>query len=116
VLIGCRTAKIVNETYAELLYAESVRRLSQQMAVLAGLRTRASALFSAAAVATSFLGGLSARDTAGGAGTLKLGFYGWCAVGLFIAAMATSLVMFLNMPALRFSVPRESDVDNGIEA
>ena len=110
-----RTPKIVNETYAELLYAESVRRLSQQMAVLAGLRTRAIELFSAAAVATSVLGGLSARDADGGAGTLKLGVYGWCAVSLFIAAMAASLVMFWNMPALRFSVPRETDEDSGIE-
>jgi hypothetical protein len=69
-----------------LAYDEVVRALSQQAAVLEGLRARAGVLLSAASVATSFLGGTALQR--GG-----LSPFAWAAVLAFVAHAASLLVV-----------------------
>lgn len=68
----------------ELAYEEAVRGLSQQQSALDNFRTRAGILLSAAAIATSFLGGQALADQ---------GFSGWSwlAVALFAGVGASAL-------------------------
>ena len=101
------------DTFTRLLYEESVRRISGQMNVLASLRARAGTLFSAAAVATSFLGGLASRATNDGRTTLDLGLAGYLALILFVVAVVLSAAMFVPYSRLRFSIPRLSG--DGVE-
>ncbi len=89
----------------ELLYAESLRRLNLQLQNLVGLRARAGALFSAAAVATSLLAGLAANAEKSGE-SLHLGAAGYVALGCFGVAVVITLALFGNMPHLRFTLPR----------
>ena len=78
-----------HERAYELAYDEAVRGLSQQQAALDNFRTRAGILISAAAIATSFLGGEALADD---------GFTvaSWIAVALF-AAVGTA-AMFVLWP------------------
>jgi hypothetical protein len=68
----------------QLAYDEAVRGLSQQQSALDNFRTRAGILLSAAAIATSFLGGQALADR---------GFtaWSWVAVALFAAVGASAL-------------------------
>jgi hypothetical protein len=60
----------------ELAYQEGVRALDEQRVVIDAFRTRAGLLLSAAAIATSFLGGAALRS-----GTSLLT---WMAIGAFV--------------------------------
>ncbi len=60
-----------------LVYDEAVRALDDQRSILDNLRTRSGIVLSAAAVTTSFFGGLALRD--GSAGPLA-----WAAVAAFV--------------------------------
>jgi hypothetical protein len=71
----------------ELVYLEAVRLLSQQREGFESLRTRAGMLLSAAAIASSLLGGQAFM-----AGRLNLG--GWLAVGAF-ASLGLAVVTIL---------------------
>ncbi len=68
----------------QLAYEEAVRGLSQQQSALDNFRTRAGILVSAAAIATSFLGGQALADR---------GFatWSWLAVTLFATVGASTL-------------------------
>ncbi|HVM16248.1 MAG TPA: hypothetical protein VM290_01530 [Gaiellaceae bacterium] len=67
-----------------LAFEEAVRGLSQQQSALDNFRTRAGLLVSAAAIATSFLGG---QALAGGGFT----WLSWLAVALFVGVGASAL-------------------------
>ena len=60
----------------KLAYDEAVRGLSQQQSVLESFRTRAGILLSAAAIATSFLGGTALQDG-------ELTRWSWLAIVVF---------------------------------
>lgn len=66
-----------NRERYEVAYREAVRALDYQRSAIGALRTRVGYLVSAAAIATSFLGGLALEDGA------SVG--GWVAIGLFVA-------------------------------
>jgi hypothetical protein len=66
----------------EIAYREAIRALDYQRAAIDALRTRVGYLVSAAAIATSFLGGLALEDGAG--------IGGWVAIGLFVVFGAVS--------------------------
>jgi hypothetical protein len=66
-----------NRERYEVAYREAVRALDYQRSAIDALRTRVGYLVSAAAIATSFLGGLALEDGA------SVG--GWVAIGLFVA-------------------------------
>jgi hypothetical protein len=70
----------------EIAYAEAVRALSEQFALVESIRARAGLLLSAGAVMTSFLGA-QALDRSG------LGALAWLALGGFCAASALCLVV-----------------------
>ncbi len=70
----------------EVAYAETVRALVDQQAVIESFRTRAGLLFSAAAVTTSFLG---AQAFTGGDSNLT----SWLALLCFIAVAGASLAI-----------------------
>ncbi|HEY5942420.1 MAG TPA: hypothetical protein VIT89_06115 [Solirubrobacterales bacterium] len=71
----------------KVAYDEAVRALSEQQAVVDGLRSRAGVLFSAAAVTTSFLG---AQALSGGNGSL----FSWLALTAF-TGVATAFLAIL---------------------
>lgn len=88
----------------QLLYQESRRRLDLQLQNLQSLRTRAGALLSAAAVATSLLAGFAANAETNGK-SLHLGAAGKFALGCFAVAIVVTLALFRNLPGLKFTVP-----------
>jgi hypothetical protein len=69
----------------ELAYDEAVRALSQQQGVLDGFRSRAGILLSAAAIATSFLGGQALRATPS--------VWSWVAIACFAGLAVSALVI-----------------------
>jgi hypothetical protein len=73
----------------ELAYQEGLRAITQQQAVLEGLRGRAGALLAVASIVTSFLAPLALRDGA------PVGF-GLLAIGLFLAV--AGLVVYVLAP------------------
>jgi hypothetical protein len=81
-------------TVHEIAYAEAVRALSEQHAVVESIRTRAGLTLSSAAVTTSFLAGQAIR---GG----RIGVFGW------LALVAFATVAMLGLAALR---PRRWEV------
>jgi hypothetical protein len=93
-----------DETAAKLAHAEAVRRISGQMQVLAGVRTRAGALFGAASLATSFLSSVAAK-----AEGVDLGPAGWTAIGLFVVATVMTMLMFVSRGGLSFTIQREEN-------
>jgi hypothetical protein len=105
---------VAEETFARLAYEETVRRLSGQMRVLEGLRTRAGTLFGAASLATSFLSAATARGA-----QAELGPAGWTAIVLY--AFATVVAVWILMPAsaLNFTLQRrrvEELLNQGVPA
>lgn len=70
----------------KVAYDEAVRARSEQQAVIESFRTRAGLLFSAAAIATSFLGAQALR---GG----QLNLSSWAALFCFIAVASSSLAV-----------------------
>jgi hypothetical protein len=60
-----------------LVFEEAVRALDDQRSVLDNMRTRSGIVLSAAAVTTSFFGGLALRDG-------SPGWLGWAAVVAFV--------------------------------
>lgn len=75
-------------TGEELAFNEAVRRIEQQEADLAGLHARAAILFSASAIATTFLAGISS-SVAG----RSVPWYGGLAVILAICSFVGTLVV-----------------------
>ena len=73
----------LNDAY-ELAYEETVRGLSQQQSALDNFRTRAGILLSAAAIATSFLGGQALSDHG-------FAIWSWLAVPLLASVGASAL-------------------------
>jgi hypothetical protein len=78
----------------EVAYDEAVRALVEQLSLIDSFRTRAGLLFSAAAIATSLLGGPADH----------LGWASWIALGFFFAVAALTL-------AILWPRPRESSAD-----
>jgi hypothetical protein len=78
----------VDETQGayKLAYDEAVRALSQQQTVLDNFRTRAGILLSAAAIATSFLGGQALRQA-------SMSAWSWLAVLGFVGLSASTLLI-----------------------
>jgi hypothetical protein len=70
----------------KLAYDEAVRALSQQQTVLDNFRTRAGILLSAAAIATSFLGGQALRQG-------SMSAWSWLAVLGFVGLSASTLLI-----------------------
>ena len=68
----------------KIVYDEAIRALNLQRAGIDSLRARVGFLVSAAAISTSFLGGLALTGRTGDAGS-------WAAIGLFVAFGAVSL-------------------------
>lgn len=89
---------------AEIAYDQALRALTEQRERLKDLRTRASTLISAAAIATSFLGSEALRDTkTGRAGTLvsdrTLQLAEIVAIVAFVVMLA--LCLFIVIPRFR---------------
>src|SRR4051794_35626476 len=84
----------------QLAYEASERALTQQQAVLDGLRTRASILISAAAIATSFLGAQALRGPPEDPRTHvtpepMVHVFGWLGIALFVlVGLCTVLILF----------------------
>src|SRR5688500_12739139 len=70
----------------ELVWAEALRALGQQQSLLEGIRSRTGTLLSAAAISTSFLGGIAFDDgEVAGAGILASVLFGvTAALGVWI--------------------------------
>ena len=68
---------MADSTYG-LAYEEALRGVVQQQAVLTDIRGRAATMLGAAAVSTSFLGGIALQDQ-------KPTGWSWVAVGAFVA-------------------------------
>ena len=68
---------MADSTYS-LAYEEALRGVVQQQAVLTDLRGRAATLLGAAAVSTSFLGGIALQEQ-------KPTGWSWVAIGAFVA-------------------------------
>ena len=81
-----------------------MRRITGQMQVLAGLRARAGTLFGAASLATSFLSSVAVKGTG-----IQLGVLGWTAVVLFGLATLVTMLMFLSIRGLSFTIQREEN-------
>jgi hypothetical protein len=78
----------VDERLYELVYDEAVRALDDQRSVMDNMRTRSGIVLSAAAVTTSFFGGLALRD--GSAGPLA-----WTAVVAFVLCGVAGLSILM---------------------
>jgi hypothetical protein len=91
-----------DETFVRLLYGETVRGLSNDLAILDSIRARAGTLFGAALVATSFL---SAKQGE----MVELRPFGVAAMCFFAAAAARSVVTLMPRN-LRFAV-EEKEID-----
>jgi hypothetical protein len=68
----------------ELAYQEGLRAITQQQAVLEGLRSRAATLLAVASLVSSFLGSVAVQ---GG----RPGGWSWVAIGLFVIAVGSVL-------------------------
>src|SRR5687767_5816448 len=85
----------------QLAYDEAVRALSQQQSRLDSLRTRAGILLSAAAIATSFLGGKALEERAPT-------WWSWTGVGAFAALSVFALLILWPRDEWKFAAsPRE---------
>jgi hypothetical protein len=82
----------------EIAYAEAVRALSEQFALVESLRSRAGLLLSAGAVTTSFLGA-QALDRAG------LGALAWLGLAAFCAASTLCLLVLSHRSSALSSKP-----------
>jgi hypothetical protein len=95
---------------------EAVRALSQQQTVLDNFRTRAGILLSAAAIATSFLGGQALRQA-------SMSAWGWLAVLGFVGLSASTLLIlwprrdweFAAIPRRLISIYIETENPLGVE-
>lgn len=84
----------------KLAYDEAVRALSQQQTVLDNFRTRAGILLSAAAIATSFLGGQALRQG-------PMTAWSWLAVLGFVGLSASALLILWPRKDWEFAaIPR----------
>jgi hypothetical protein len=78
-----------------LAHEEGLRAITQQQAVLDGLRGRAGTLLAVAALATSFLGGLALQGR-------RPSGYAWLAISLFLLAAAAVLYVLASQAGWRF--------------
>ena len=84
----------------KLAYDEAVRGLSQQQSVLESFRTRAGILLSAAAIATSFLGGTALQDG-------ELTRWSWLAIVVFgLVGLAALFALWPRKDWEVFAAPR----------
>lgn len=81
----------------KLAYGEAIRALEQQQRRVDNLRTRAGILLSAAAIATSFLGGKALEGRAPTA-------WGWAAVALFAALSGVALLILWPRDEWKFAI------------
>jgi hypothetical protein len=79
----------------ELAHQEGLRAITQQQAVLDGLRSRAGTLLAVASLVTSFLGGLALQ------GKPPAGL-AWLAIALFLITAAAVLYVLASRPGWRF--------------
>jgi hypothetical protein len=85
-----------------LAYEEAVRSSEAQARVLDGLRSHAGTVLAAAAIVTSFLGGLGLSRR--GAAEVRIGIYGWTAIALFLVVALLTLIILLPFGVWRFSL------------
>ena len=97
------------ENSYKLAYDEAVRALQQQQSRLDNLRTRAGILLSAAAIATSFLGGKALEGRAPTA-------WGWAAVGMFLALSGVTLLILWPRVEWKFAVGIRELIHDYIES
>jgi hypothetical protein len=88
-----------NEEAYKLAYNEAVRGLAHQQSRLDDLRARSGILLSAAAIATSLLGGKALED---GSPT----FWVWAALACFIGVSALALLLLMPREWEFTAVPR----------
>jgi hypothetical protein len=84
-----------------LVFDEAVRALDDQRSVLDNMRTRSGIVLSAAAVTTSFFGGLALRDG-------SPGWLGWAAVVAFVTCGVAGLVTLFPLERWEFRASPES--------
>jgi hypothetical protein len=82
------TLPVPDDAVFRLIYEEAVRAIDDQRSVLDNMRTRSGIVLSAAAVTTSFFGGLALRDGRPGA-------FGWTAVLAFFVCGVSGLMILL---------------------
>jgi hypothetical protein len=80
-----------------LAYEEALRGITQQQAVLDGIRARASALLGIAAVSTSFLGGVTLNGK-------SLKPLTWIPIGAFVAVGLFAVWILLPVRGWKFSL------------
>jgi hypothetical protein len=68
----------------ELAYQEGLRAITQQQAVLEGLRSRAATLLGVASLVSSFLGSIAVQEG-------RPDVWSWLAIGLFLVAVGCVL-------------------------
>jgi len=93
-----------DETMARLSYEEALRRIIGQRQNLDGIRTRAGTLFGAASLATSFLSSVAAQGEG-----IELGAFGAIAVVLFALVTLVTMLIFLSVRGLSFTIQREEN-------
>lgn len=86
---------MAGETVYGLVYDEAVRALDDQRSVLDNMRTRSGIVLSAAAITTSFFGGLALRD--GDPGPLA-----WGAVAAFVVCGVAGLATLFPLERWEF--------------
>lgn len=94
----------------EIAYDEAVRALSQQQSAVDNLRTRAGVLLSAAAIATSFLGGQAIRADP------NLDLCSWVAIAAFVALGICALTILWPRDEWGFTAAPSILVRDYIEA
>jgi len=99
---------MAKELLYKVAYDEAVRARSEQQAVIESFRTRAGLLFSAAAIATSFLGAQALRDG-------RLSLSSWLALLCFVAVASSSLAVLWPRKWEGVTDPREV-IETYIEA
>ena len=92
--VGARPLQGDEDIYG-LVYDEAVRALDDQRSVLDNMRTRSGIVLSAAAVTTSFFGGLSLRDA-------STGPLAWTAVAAFVLCGVAGLAILFPLGRWEF--------------
>lgn len=92
-----------------LVWSEALRALSQQQSLLESIRSRTATLISAAAISTSFLGGVAFDDG-------DVGKAGVVAVALFGLASGLYVWILLPRPGWKWANTPQQLVDDYVEA
>lgn len=99
----------MDDTAYKLAYEEAVRALSEQQSALQGFRTNAGILLSAAAIATSFLGGAALADG-------RFSGWSWAAVLLFAGVAAVVFAILWPLRSWEFVASPHDLIATYVEA